>query len=250
MKRVLVLVLMLGLAIGAFAQVSIGALGSYSVDQYKEGYTVSSTAGSYVQNMSSVEALGYIDIGFLTISAGYGAVISGDYSETNWLSAADAAYDNTLGSVAGLFPDYVYGYNSINDNVPTTAITIKKTYIPIELMFKVPIDLKILVISPMFGAGYVYTLTCTDKDGNVIPKGNTLASAQDYWLAKLGVGVDIPLGNTLYIRGQLIGAYAIYSYNDFINNLAWIAAYQGVGATDVTLQRLKVNLSVGIGIKL
>ncbi len=250
MKKLLV-ILMSCLALGLYAEVGFGVVGTYGLSQYVEGatdavYNPDSPEGFYQEDSYYVGAMAYVDVGTAKLSVGYKTLSSQDWANQNWTIS-----DYTYMGGHYLFPG-TWTLGDTAKGTGTADANNKKSYIPVQLMGKLPLDFGVLVITPMLGIEYDYLLE-SKAFGDDVLGGVSSADrfSLDYsdLIVKLGADVDFMLGDNLYIRGGLLVGYRIPSQAQ-AESVAVDALWWTVQEfTNFNVATYTADLSVGIGIK-
>ena len=114
-----------------------------------------------------------------------------------------------------------------------------------SLLGKYPIEMGPVTIFPLLGINYNMLLEVKDKDGKKIKDNEYFKLKEQHQLGFLaGVGVDYPLNDNLYLRGEALFSLRLPSKSteDYIKNA------KDSGATDVTpLLGLGPRIKVGVG---
>jgi len=135
-------------------------------------------------------------------------------------------------------------------NIPTN-VTADWTYIPINLLLKLPFEIgRGSTIFPLLGIEYdinlTYTQTATFGNATQTTTKDSLSSDDSQGLnhlyVKAGIGADFAVGNNVFLRPEILFAYKIpnASDQDEINNL------QDDGATSITLSTYKFDFGLSI----
>jgi len=184
-KRIFLALLVLTLAAGgAFAQVSIGIGGDFAVSWD----SITTTNGGSTYEMLYTRSGG-----------GFYAFFDATYVEVD---------------VGMLFGSQKYKYSWSSGSLEYDQGT--RSYLTLGLFGKYPIDLGGFTLFPMLGIQYDLGLSAKDTNGKDIEfKDPSMADTLNRLWIKLGVGADINLGDSIYLRPSLL--YGI-NFGTKVNN--------------------------------
>ena len=241
MKKLLI-VFLCCLAFGLSAtDMSAGLMVRLNAEMYSEGATdpVFDEKGYYTQTKYMTGIMGYFDISALQLAIGYESFSFGTYKLKNW----------TPGTYNYTSP----GYFSMDSNGggAVSQDDLMVSYLPLQAMFKIPIDLGGITLFPTFGIEYKLLLQMLNANGDDMTDGLSARQVADLneFFIKAGAGLDIPLTDQLYLRGQLLLGYMIPSANQLTKMFGNGFLYDAAGYKDWYINTLSADLSVGLGLK-
>ncbi len=219
MKKLVVLVAMVAFASTAFAQgigMSAGAGVIYSPSSSVMSSSVLSIDTKSTTTTSSVDIAAFFDATYVQLDLGL--LMRSRMSKT----------DLVVGTVATSFDtDYPANY--------------KQTDMAISVLGKLPISVLNLSVFPMAGVEYDLNLSATGKDSL---SAEAKANLNQLWI-KAGVGADIGVTDSIYIRPLVLVGYKILSQGDKDAKEAL-----DLIADNVTLTIMKLDLGVMVGFRL
>ena len=131
-------------------------------------------------NRQDLGFYGYLDITYLMADIGATFKVAGEYG---------------LGNTVSIKNDDQFGYLDMN------------------LLIKLPFRMGMLTVFPAAGIGYRFNLYANDSDGNDLTghwSNKRRDSLNQFWV-KAGLGADLSMGKSFYLRPMVLFGYKIKS---------------------------------------
>jgi hypothetical protein len=197
-------------------------------------------------------------VGFAAdLSIGIGA--SGSYFSSDLkVTSAGSSQDSTATEMPFNFFAYVettylqiaVGYRMFDGvdvedfSGTTTHDTSSYSYVSLAGYGKFPLQLGFITLIPMIGVEYDITIAATDGSG-VSFTSSEKSDVNALWI-KAGLGAEIPVSTSFYIRPEFLVGYQLNNQSDQDT----ISYYKDLGADDASILTLNFELSVLFGAKL
>ncbi|MGA2764143.1 MAG: hypothetical protein ABSG17_12320 [Spirochaetia bacterium] len=213
MKKTLVVLVLLSLAISGFAlDFSAGLGANLNFESPDLKYTMLGTAYDSKSSVMPINIKAFFDATYLQGSVGY---------------------------------EFISGYSNTVTPGSTTNYNETLTYMNFALYGKYPFALgQAITVFPLLGAEYRLNLTWTSSSGADLKSAQSSQYQSDMnelWL-EAGAGADFAFGR-FYIRPEVLLGYKPLSTTD--NNS--ITALQGLGATSVSMSYFAIKADVLLG---
>jgi opacity protein-like surface antigen len=121
-----------------------------------------------------------------------------------------AFFDATYAELAVSFTGGPWTYKMDLGSLGSQEVKMSTLALGLSLLGKYPLDLGAVSFFPLLGIDYQLVLSIKDEDGNVADSPGDYSAL---WI-KLGAGVDYPLTDALYLRGELLYGIGLASKAD------------------------------------
>lgn len=215
MKRLLLVLALVCLAAAAFASdvsVGVGVSGSYFSSDLK--LTDAGLDGDILVTGIPLHITAFVDAKYLQVEVGYRMVDGFHVKFTPPSGSSTESDDNS-----------------------------KYSYVSFAGYGKLPLRLGAITLIPTVGVEYDLTIAATDDSGT--DWGSQKSDLNSLWI-KAGLGAEIPVSPTFYIRPELLVGYQLNNESDRDT----ISFYKNEGFDEASIITLNFELAVLFGVRL